>query len=34
MLTDQMAMLKHQEEMLSAYQKQLKLMMENENSGN
>ena len=34
MLTDQMATLKHQEEMISAYQKLLKQMMENENSGN
>jgi hypothetical protein len=34
MLTDQMAMLKHQEEMLTAYQALLKQMMENENSGN
>ena len=34
MLTDQMAMLKHQEEMISAYQKLLKQMMENENAGN
>ena len=34
MLSDQMATLKHQEEMLSAYQAQLKQMMENENSGN